>query len=692
MDFPRTLNPIPRRAKVHKTEQTLTRRRGPLITQYKVEAMEPLPRTERPEPGRRDPAGPSPHIADDTPLSRDDALAIGSRLDEFQIERVIGASGFGVVYMATDLGLQRRVAIKEYLPDTLVVRAPDGAQVLLRAESNADAFERGRQAFVEEAQMLARCHHPSLVHVLRHWEVNGTVYRAMPYYPGTSLLHLRQSMDAPPDEASLRGLLEGLLEALAMLHEAGCVHGEITPSKIMLLPDDRPVLMDWGAARRAIVGDQARALMSLLAPSFAPPEQTHPGPARPIGPWTDLYALAAVVRYCISGQLPSATSLRAQPNEEPLRQMLARMQQTDEALQFSPSFVRAVEAALAPRPQDRPQDVAEFRALLDDHPAAQAVPDDGLDVPEKGRETSWGRISGEDEPWPESPSPHAPSRPAPPAATVPSGSDAPRRDSAPPVSGSPDDIRLARDAYAGVYADRRLDRFDTASISGFRQMARRRRRRVVAGSAMALAAAVGAGLWLVERERDSQEAQSAFARAAREDGLTSRLPTAVPRAPQPEQGASAAGNEAVATETAAEAAQGTTVAAASPAPQASAPSIATPSGTPSVTASAPVPSEPVMAGAARADTEQEVALPPSQTADRSAGTRGSVNTSGTRAAAAARSQDTSRTAARESQSPREVCGSRTQFSLYRCMTHLCEQARWYAHPSCKRLRLRDEVD
>ena len=75
---------------------------------------------------------------------------------------------------------------------------------MLRASAHAEAFERGRKAFIEEAQLLARCHHPSLVHVQRHWESNGTVYRAMPHYAGHSLLELRQSMDACASMKSLK--------------------------------------------------------------------------------------------------------------------------------------------------------------------------------------------------------------------------------------------------------------------------------------------------------------------------------------------------------------------------------------------------------------------------------------------------------------------------------------------------------
>src|SRR5258706_3799666 len=333
--------------------------------------MKPLRRTDSPTPrdnlsNLNPPAGsPAPSA-----MRRDDGLRPGTRLDEFEVERVIAASGFALVYLARDHAASRRVAIKESLPDTLAVRGEDGAQALLRAPSHAEAFERGRRAFIEEAQLLARLDHPSLVHVLRHWEANGSVYRAMPYYPGTPLMRLRENMGAPPDEPTLRALLDGLMEPLALLHEAGCIHREIGPGRILLLPDDRPVLMGYGAARRAIVGDQARALMSLLAPSFGPPELTAPSPGRPIGPWTDLYMPGAAVRYCISGQLPPPAALRTMPADEPIGRLLARMRLVNPRLHYSAWFIAAIDATLPPRPQDRPQNVHELRAPPGNHPPA----------------------------------------------------------------------------------------------------------------------------------------------------------------------------------------------------------------------------------------------------------------------------------------------------------------------------------
>ncbi|WP_280153117.1 serine/threonine-protein kinase [Piscinibacter sp. XHJ-5] len=739
--------------------------------------MKSLPRTDSPAPRAKTP---SPIDTPSAP-ARDDALAPGSRLDEFRIDSVIGASGFGLVYLATDLGLQRRVAIKEYLPDTLAVRGDDGAQVRLRAGSHAEPFERGRRAFIEEAQLLARCDHPSLVHVLRHWESNGTVYRAMPYYPGTPLLKLRQSMDNPPDEASLRALLDGLLEPLAMLHEAGCIHREITPSKILLMPDDRPVLMDYGAARRAIVGDQARALMTLLAPSFAPLEQTQPAVNRPIGPWTDLYALASVVRYCISGQLPPPAALRTLPADEPIARLVARLQEADPTRHFSASFVAAIDAALSPRPEDRPQNVAEFRALLDDHPAAV----DGEGEPEPV-ETGWGRITNDDEPTlePEAPAPapkvapvakvdvplDLPARPAataaptfaPPAAARPASvrdtpvrdtpvrdtpvrdtpvrdtpvRDTPVRDT--PLRSAPDDEGDTVPAFGyaappldhGTYTNREDEpvfgesatqqeqaeglnarpgdyrAIPPDAVLGFREAARRRRRRVAWSMALLLIGAVGAGLWYLDQQQRAVDAQSAFARAAKDDGLTANVP-AVPRAPEAKPAQKPAPTPAPAVQTAPQpAAPSATAAAASAAdvtlPQAPtaavpAPSTQAPPAMPSTPAPvAPPPVEPAAVAppvtTAAADTAATREAPAARP-----GTRNTVAGSGTRAptARAAPPAKTSAAAPRTAQQakgPRDLCGDRTQFSLYRCMQTQCAQTQWYQHPSCKRLRLRDEVD
>ena len=118
-------------------------------------------------------------------------LALGTRLGELEIVRVLAASNFGVVYLATDHALALVVAIKEYLPATLAMHDALG-QVRWRSAFDGDGFERGRLAFIDEARILARCEHPSLLRVHRVWAANGTVYRLMPHYAGQNLAAVRR--------------------------------------------------------------------------------------------------------------------------------------------------------------------------------------------------------------------------------------------------------------------------------------------------------------------------------------------------------------------------------------------------------------------------------------------------------------------------------------------------------------------
>lgn len=699
------------------------------------------PRVKSPPPAASDEEALSAAMQPPRATARPDALLPGTRLEEFEIERVIGTSGFGLVYLANDQAFERRVAIKEYFPDTLAMRGSDGIQVVLRASAHAEAFERGRRAFIEEAQLLARCHHPSLAQVQRHWESNGTVYRAMPFYAGRSLLELRQAMDAPPDEASLRALLEGLLGALEKLHEAGALHREIAPQHILLQPDDRPVLLDAGAARRAIVGDQARALMMLLAPSFAPAEQTAPNADRPIGPWTDLYSLAAVVKYCISGELPPPASLFTPPPHEPMAALVARLRETFPNLHYSDSFLAAIDAALAVQPRERPRDVAQWRALLDNHPppALEGSEPDPAAI-------DWGEPSEEDrtlgpfytptspapldeaeapppvkagppaiEPAPApapivdkpaAASPWAPAQPVPkvsaPVATVdipveplvaePTLPLPPRRE---PAMERPPSLR-DDDLLAGLRAE------PAAPVLAYG--ARRSPRRWGLGSALLVAVAAGAVVWLVDRQQQSMQAQSDFAQAVRRDGLTANVP-AVPKAPDEPAAAAPPTAAAPAADTATPATPAPPPAADAPLPQAptaavaatTPPAAALPSGlSGSGTASAPESTVTAAvappAPAAEEVVEERTATPAAaRTSARAGNAAARPATAPPRPAAppVTKAALPERSVAR---SPREACGNRTQFSLYRCMQTQCAQDRWTQHPLCKRLRARDEVE
>jgi len=294
--------------------------------------------------------------ADDAAPEHDDALPVGERLGEFEILRVLGVGGFGIVYLAMDHGLEREVALKEYLPSALARRGGDG-MVSVRSRANAETYQLGMRSFINEARLLARFDHPSLVKVYRFWEDNGTAYMVMPYYRGRTVKQLRATMsDDAPSEAWLQSLLDALLGALEALHAEGVYHRDVAPDNILVCDDAPPVLLDFGAARR-VIGDRTQSFTAILKPNFAPIEQYADVTTMRQGPWTDLYALAATIYHLLSGQSPMPAAARMLQDDMP--------RLADMALPgYSPHFLQALDWALAVRPQDRPQTVSMLRDAL----------------------------------------------------------------------------------------------------------------------------------------------------------------------------------------------------------------------------------------------------------------------------------------------------------------------------------------
>ena len=312
-------------------------------------------------------------------------LPIGFTLAEFTIEQVIGEGGFGIVYLALDTQLGRRVAIKEYMPSSLAARKDD-LSVTVTSPRHRETFDLGLRSFVKEAITLARFDHPALLKVFRFWEQRGTAYMVMPYLEGQTLKqHLRARLDAPP-EAWLRTLLDPLLDGLEHLHAHNCLHRDIAPDNIQILPSGVPLLLDFGAARQ-VIGDATQALTVILKPGFAPIEQYSDSVALRQGAWTDVYALAAVCYYAISGKTPQASVARVMHDEMPSAASIG-------AQRYSPEFLGFIDACLRVRPQDRPQSIAEARRLMtalapttaaSAHAPAEADDDDRTIIRPSGR-------------------------------------------------------------------------------------------------------------------------------------------------------------------------------------------------------------------------------------------------------------------------------------------------------------------
>ena len=294
----------------------------------------------------------APPLSTDAPA----ALPAGTRVAEFEVRRLLGSGGFGIVYLAWDHALEREVALKEYMPGTLAGRG-EGLQVSVRSASTADTFALGLRSFINEARLLARFDHPSLVKVYRFWEDNGTAYMVMPYYQGRTLRQVRQGMVVPPGEGACRRVLDALLSALEALHREGVYHRDIAPDNILIGDDGLPVLLDFGAARR-VLSDRTQALTSIMKPHYAPLEQYADANALRQGPWTDLYALGGTMYFLLTGQEPVAAASRALHDDLP---RMAELRPRD----CSPGFLAAIDWMLALKPRERPQSVHMLRDVIE---------------------------------------------------------------------------------------------------------------------------------------------------------------------------------------------------------------------------------------------------------------------------------------------------------------------------------------
>jgi serine/threonine protein kinase len=299
-----------------------------------------------------DPEKPAPAAI----MAEQEALAPGTRFGELEIVRVLGVGGFGIVYLARDHSLERDVALKEYMPAALAVRG-QGPQVTVRSGALSETYAVGLRSFVNEARLLAKFDHPSLVKVYRFWEDNATAYMVMPYLQGRTLREARRAMAEAPDEAWIRGVIDPLLGALEVLHREGVFHRDIAPDNVLLPREGPPVLLDFGAARR-VISDRTQSLTAILKPNYAPIEQYAEMTSLRQGPWTDLYALGAVVHFLLQGTPPAPATARAVQDE-----MAPLWMRNFPGV--SQRFLAAIDWALAVRPQERPQSVDALRAVFD---------------------------------------------------------------------------------------------------------------------------------------------------------------------------------------------------------------------------------------------------------------------------------------------------------------------------------------
>ncbi|MBU0705430.1 MAG: serine/threonine protein kinase [Chloroflexi bacterium] len=249
--------------------------------------------------------------------------------DRYRILSLLGQGGMGAVYRAWDVRLNVPMALKEMIPQ------PDLAP---------DTLAQLREQFQQEAQILARLNHPYLVRVGDFFQERGNVYLAMDFVEGENLAQRIEREKALP-EAQVLEWAGQLLDALAYCHSQGIVHRDVKPHNVIIRPDGRVVLVDFGLVKMWDPSDPRTktAMRGMGTPEYAPPEQydTWMGytDAR-----SDIYGLGATIYHALTGQAPPTATARMSDPERflPLRQaMPAVSKRTDAAVAKSLELTRS---------------------------------------------------------------------------------------------------------------------------------------------------------------------------------------------------------------------------------------------------------------------------------------------------------------------------------------------------------------
>ena len=312
------------------------------------------------------------------------ALPVGYRLGEYEIQAVLGSGGFGITYRARDCKLSKSVAIKEYLPSDFAMR--DGREAVKPKSASQDNYAWGLERFLDEARTLARFDHPHINKVHRFIETNGTAYLVLEYIEGDMLSDLLKRKGRF-NGVGLRRMLDELLDGLDAVHSAGYIHRDIKPANIIFRRDGSAVLLDFGAARQAI-GKRSQTITSILTPGYAPVEQ-YLNTIDAMGAWSDLYSLGVVAYRCLVGGDESVLI------DAPSRAHLVQRGEVEKDMpaavkvgadNYPMSLLRAIDWAMKVDERERPQSVAEMRAVLagGDEVAQSVEPTPSVRVKKKG--------------------------------------------------------------------------------------------------------------------------------------------------------------------------------------------------------------------------------------------------------------------------------------------------------------------
>ena len=293
------------------------------------------------------------------------ALKPGTILDgKYLVGEMLGQGGFGITYIGFDLLLEQKIAIKEYFPMSTGMVSREGRSTVVWSDAvmQKSGVEKGFDSFLKEARKMAKLRSiPSVVGVNSVFIQNETAYIVMDFIEGETLLKKLQR-EGPMDYGTCVTLMTPIMQALSEVHKHGIIHRDISPDNIMVQSDGKLILLDLGAAKDLdIQGKDGNVQSSQMVAKhgFSPVEQY--GQAGKIGPWTDVYAMAATIYYCCTGVLPPSATDRMIEDTLTCRPRLTK--EEFDVLAFCMSVL----------PQKRPQNMDALFQIVT-HPAGKTPP------------------------------------------------------------------------------------------------------------------------------------------------------------------------------------------------------------------------------------------------------------------------------------------------------------------------------
>ena len=283
------------------------------------------------------------------------AIKEGSILNgQYIVGRVLGQGGFGITYLALDHQLNIKVAIKEYLPDGMATRFPGTTHVSVYVGEKLDNFNYGAERFLDEARVLAKfIGNKNIVGVKSYFKENNTAYFVMDYIEGISFKSYIKNHGGKIDYPDAMRVLVPVMDALALVHQEGIIHRDVTPDNIYITKDNEVKLLDFGSARYSL-GDKSKSLDVILKAGYAPKEQYIRRGKQ--GSYTDIYSLAACFYASITGYLPPEALERMENDEI--------VELSTRGFRIPQQMENAIMKGLEVRAEDRFQSIEQFKAAI----------------------------------------------------------------------------------------------------------------------------------------------------------------------------------------------------------------------------------------------------------------------------------------------------------------------------------------